>query len=96
MPLTDTKCRTAKPRERTYKLTDGNGLYLEGRPNGATAWRYRFELDSSAGRKENVFAMGDYAAPVAGETPSTNASRCWSESSFQRSASCRSGQSRRR
>ena len=69
MPLTDTKCRTAKPRERTYKLTDGNGLYLEGRPNGATAWRYRFELDSSAGRKENVFAMGDYAAPVAGETP---------------------------
>lgn len=69
MPLTDTKCRTAKPREKTYKLTDGNGLYLEVRPNGAKAWRYRFELDSGAGRKENVFAMGDYAAPVTGETP---------------------------
>ena len=33
MPLTDTECRTAKPKEKPYKLTDGNGLYLEVKPN---------------------------------------------------------------
>jgi len=32
MALTDTQCRTAKPREKAYKLTDGNGLYLEVKP----------------------------------------------------------------
>jgi hypothetical protein len=35
MSLTDTKCRTAKPRRNPFKLTDGNGLYLEVKPNGA-------------------------------------------------------------
>ena len=45
MPLTDTECRTAKPKEKPYKLTDGNGLYLEVKPNGVKAWRYRFELN---------------------------------------------------
>ncbi len=28
MPLTDTKIRNAKPREKPYKLTDAQGLYL--------------------------------------------------------------------
>ena len=28
MPLTDTECRTAKPKEKPYKLTDGNVLAL--------------------------------------------------------------------
>lgn len=39
MPLTDTQCRTAKPKEKPYKLTDGNSLYLEVKPNGVKAWR---------------------------------------------------------
>ena len=42
--LTDTQCRTAKPRESPYKLPDGKGLYLEIKPNGVKAWRYRFKL----------------------------------------------------
>jgi len=28
MPLSDIKCRTAKPQAKPYKLTDGKGLYL--------------------------------------------------------------------
>lgn len=56
--LTDTKLRNAKPKEKPYKLTDGNGLYLEVRPNGSRLWRYRYRI---AG-KENLFAVGDYPA----------------------------------
>jgi hypothetical protein len=42
--LTDTQCRNAKPKDKPYKLLDGKGLYLEVKPNGVKAWRYRFEL----------------------------------------------------
>lgn len=69
MPLTDTECRTAKPKEKPYKLTDGNGLYLEVKPNGVKAWRYRFELSDGNSRKESVFAIGDYVTTPKGETP---------------------------
>ncbi|MCY1523405.1 Prophage integrase IntA [compost metagenome] len=69
MPLTDTQCRTAKPKEKPYKLTDGNGLYLEVKPNGVKAWRYRFELSDGETRRESVFAIGDYVAAPKGETP---------------------------
>lgn len=69
MPLTDTECRTAKPKEKPYKLTDGNGLYLEVKPNGVKAWRYRFELSDGGTRKESVFAIGDYVIAPKGEAP---------------------------
>jgi integrase len=64
MPLTDTKCRNAKPAEYPCKFTDGKGLYLEVRPTGAKLWRYRYRI----GGKENLFALGEYAAAPAGET----------------------------
>jgi len=69
MPLTDTQCRTAKSKEKPYKLTDGNGLYLEVKPNGVKAWRYRFELSDGNTRKESVFAIGEYVVAPKGETP---------------------------
>ncbi|WP_448671627.1 Arm DNA-binding domain-containing protein, partial [Escherichia coli] len=65
----DTECRTAKPKEKPYKLTDGNGLYLEVKPNGVKAWRYRFELNDGTSRKESVFAIGDYVIAPKGESP---------------------------
>ncbi|KWR88576.1 tyrosine-type recombinase/integrase [Cupriavidus sp. IDO] len=67
--LTDTQCRNAKPKDKPYKLTDGNGLFLEVKPNGVKAWRYRFELVSEGVRKENLFAIGEYVYVPAGETP---------------------------
>ncbi|MDQ9168990.1 tyrosine-type recombinase/integrase [Oxalobacteraceae bacterium R-40] len=67
--LTDTQCRTAKPKEKPYKLRDGKGLYLEIKPNGAKAWRYRFELHESEAVKESTFAIGEYASIPSGETP---------------------------
>ena len=35
MSLTDTKIRSAKPREKSYKLYDEKGLYLQVNPNGS-------------------------------------------------------------
>ena len=63
--LTDLKCRTAKTKNRPYRLADGGGLSLEIRPSGLKHWRYRFKL----GGKENIYAMGEYVAAPAGETP---------------------------
>lgn len=42
MALTDTAIRKAKARDKSYKLTDGAGLYLEVMPNGARYWRMRY------------------------------------------------------
>ena len=66
--LTDTRCRNAKPKEKPFKLTDGKGLHLEVKPSGVKSWRYRFELFREGGRKESVFAIGNYAQAPAGET----------------------------
>jgi integrase len=67
--LTDTQCRNAKPKDKPYKLPDGKGLYLEVKPNGVKAWRYRFELRDRESVKESTFAVGDYAVVPRGETP---------------------------
>ena len=56
MPLTDTRIRQSKPKQKPYKLTDGGGLHIEVRPTGSKLWRLRYRL---AG-KENVFAIGRY------------------------------------
>jgi hypothetical protein len=44
VPLTDIQPRTAKPKAKPYKLTDGGGLYLLVNTDGARYWRmdYRF------------------------------------------------------
>ena len=55
-PLTDIQPRTAKPKAKPYKLTDGGGLYLLINPDGSKYWRmgYRF-----AGT-ERLLAFGKY------------------------------------
>ncbi len=37
-PLTYTNIKTAKPKEKEYKLSDGDGLYLHIMPNGSKLW----------------------------------------------------------
>ena len=38
-PLSDVQARTAKPKDKQYKLTDGGGLYLLVKPTGAVKQR---------------------------------------------------------
>lgn len=54
--LTDKQCRNAKPREKTYRLTDEKGLYLEVGANGTRYWRMKYR---HAG-KEKRLALGVY------------------------------------
>lgn len=56
MAITDIAARTAKPREKEYKLTDAYGLYLLVKPNGSKRWylKYRYE------GKESRIAFGAY------------------------------------
>lgn len=56
MALNDTQIRAAKPADKQYKLTDGEGMYLLMHPNGSKYWRlsYRF------GGKQKTLALGVY------------------------------------
>jgi integrase len=64
MPLTDAKIRNRTPSEKSVKLTDAGGLYLEIRPSGSKLWRYRYRI---AGR-ENVYAIGEFCLAPACES----------------------------
>jgi integrase len=73
--LTETQCRSAKSQDKPYRLPDGKGLYLEVKPNGTKAWRYRFELVQAGERKESMFAIGEYVYVTGQETEEEMLSR---------------------
>lgn len=54
--LTDIAVRSAKAKEKPYKLADGKGLYLEVSPNGSKWWRLKYRFDG----KEKKLALGVY------------------------------------
>ena len=45
MPLTDRAIRALTPREKDYKVSDGNGLHLLVRRNGGLLWRWNYKFD---------------------------------------------------
>lgn len=53
---TDIQVRSAEPKEKTYRLTVGQGLYLEVTPKGGKYWRMKYKF---AG-KEKRLAIGTY------------------------------------
>lgn len=63
MPLTDASCKNAKPRLKTYRISDANGMYLEVRPNGSRYWRLKYRFDG----KEKLLALGVYPETTLGE-----------------------------
>lgn len=56
MPLTHTAVANAKPREKVYRLSDGEGLFLQISPQGGKYWRLRYFFNG----KENMLALGTY------------------------------------
>ena len=56
VPLTDTACRTSKPREKAYKLSDAGGLHLLIQPNGSRLWRQAYRFHG----KQKLIALGSY------------------------------------
>lgn len=55
-PLTDTKIKNAKSKEKNYKLFDGGGLYLEVTPSGGKHWKLKYYFDG----KEKKLSLGEY------------------------------------
>ncbi|HGE8301160.1 TPA: tyrosine-type recombinase/integrase [Serratia marcescens] len=56
MALTDVKVRSAKPADKAYKLTDGEGMHLMVHPNGSRYWRLQYRFDG----KQKMLALGIY------------------------------------
>src|SRR5258706_11820031 len=54
--LTDTTCRNLKPQTKSFKKSDGGGLYLLVKPNGSKHWYmgYRF------GGRQRKLSFGAY------------------------------------
>lgn len=74
MPLTEIQARNSKPRERAYKLADGEGLFLFVQPNGSKLWRMKYRF---AG-KEKLLSFGAYACgPLRAWTPRSSRFTAW-------------------
>jgi integrase len=56
VPLSDVQIRSLKPRDRIYKISDANSLYLEVHPTGARLWRFKYTWYG----KQKRIALGAY------------------------------------
>jgi hypothetical protein len=74
MPITNTVCRTSKPGEKPYKMSDGGGLYLLVEKNGSKLWRHAFRFDG----KQKLVALGAYPiVSLADARAATLTRACW-------------------
>lgn len=55
-PLSQITVRTAKPKEKAYKLADTDGLFLLVTENGGKWWRFKYRFDG----KEKLLSLGTY------------------------------------
>lgn len=56
MPLSDIQVRNLKPRERAYKVSDFEGLFVLVKPNGSKLWQFKYRMDG----KERLLSIGVY------------------------------------
>ncbi|HCR86183.1 MAG TPA: hypothetical protein DIV86_05840 [Alphaproteobacteria bacterium] len=56
MKLTEIKIKALKPKDKEYKVFDGDGLFLLVHPNGSKYWRLKYRFNG----KENIFSIGIY------------------------------------
>ena len=54
--LTAVAIKNAKPKQKLYRLSDGEGLVLEVPPKGSKRWRFRYFFDG----KEKLISLGKY------------------------------------
>jgi integrase len=56
LKLTDIKIKKAKPENKTRKLFDGGGLFLQVEPTGGKLWRFKYRFEN----KHKLMALGKY------------------------------------
>ena len=55
---TDMQAKTAQPREKSYRLSFGDGLQLEIRPLGGKYWLHRYLNPTT--KKQTVYTIGEF------------------------------------
>jgi integrase len=56
MSLSNFACKAAKPKDKPYRLADGDGLYLLVQKSGSKLWQLRYRYLE----KENILSFGKY------------------------------------
>lgn len=56
MKLSDKAIKSAKPKDKPYKMSDGEGMFLLISPNGSKLWRLKYRYN----QKEKLLALGSY------------------------------------
>ncbi len=56
MPLTDAAVRNLKPREKPFKVSDFEGLFLFVKPTGSKLWHFKYRIDGN----EKLLSIGIY------------------------------------
>ena len=59
-PLNSTKIDKAKPQKKEFTLSDGKGLYLLVKPNGAKLWRFNYYKPFTQPKKRALIGVGKY------------------------------------
>jgi hypothetical protein len=58
LPLSDVQVNKSKSKDKSYKLTDGGGLYLLVTPTGGKLWNLKYRFSD----KEKKLSLGTYPA----------------------------------
>lgn len=56
MPLSDIQVRNLKPRDKVYKVSDFEGLFVFVKTNGSRLWQFKYRLFG----KERLLSIGGY------------------------------------
>lgn len=56
MPLSDAAIRSLKPKEKSFKISDFEGLFLTVKPTGSKLWHFKYRIDG----KEKLLSIGIY------------------------------------
>jgi integrase len=56
MPLSDIQVRNLKPRDKAYKISDFEGLFVLVKTNGSKLWQFKYRLSG----KERLLSIGVY------------------------------------
>lgn len=68
MKLNARKVETAKPKDKTYKMADGGGLYLEVSAKGSKYWRMKYRRPSDKKRGSPRFWCLAYCDACSGKS----------------------------
>ena len=56
MPLSDAAIRSLKPKEKSFKISDFEGLFLTVKSTGSKLWHFKYRIDG----KEKLLSIGIY------------------------------------